>query len=94
MSKSLHSPSFAYGLLAAALIACVIGAVGNDVRDSPKYDASPALGGLGLQIVDHDTNSLYNYKRDKTDDAVTYKLVETIDLSLTGEMEIPVESKE
>lgn len=94
MSKSLQSPSFAYGLLASALIACFIGAAGNDVRDSPQYDVTPAMGGLGLQMVDHDTNSLYNYKRGKSDDAVSYKLVEIIDLSQAGEAEISVESKE
>lgn len=92
MSKSLHFPSFAYGLLASALMACFVGAAANDVRNSPKYDAAPTGGGLGLQIVNHDTNSLYNYKRDKKDDAVTYKLIEKIDLSLAGRNEIPAET--
>jgi len=91
MLNTFRSTSFAYGVLAAVLLACVIGAAGNNGDRSPKYDAAPAMGGLGLQIINHDTNSLYNYRRDKDGDAVVYKLVEKIDLSMAGNAEIPAE---
>jgi hypothetical protein len=89
MSKLLHVPSVGFGLLLAAVLACVIGAAASNHRSGPRYDASSLMGGLGLKIVDHETNTLYHYQRDVQDDAVTYKLYETLDLSMTGKAEIP-----
>ena len=91
MSKSFQASSFAYGVLAAVCFVCAVGAANNDGPDRPKYDAAPAMGGLGLQIVNHDTHSLYNYRRHKKDDVVTYRLIEKLDLSLAGRAEIPAE---
>ena len=94
MCRSLRASSFACGVLAAVCFGCAIGAAKNDGPVAPKYDAIPIMGGLGLQIVDHETNSLYNYSRGKKDDVVRYKLVEKIDLSLAGNAEIPVDAVE
>ena len=91
MFKSLHPSSFAYGVLTVVVLVCAIGAAKNDGPNGPKYDAAPAMGGLGLQIVNHDTNSLYNYKREKENDVVTYRLIEKIDLTLAGKAEISAE---
>ena len=88
MSRGLHAPSFAYGVFAAVVLGCVIGAATNDGSSRPRYDATSAMGGIVLQIVDHDTNLLYTYKRDEKDDNATYKLVEKVDLSLAGNAEI------
>lgn len=80
--------SFAAGLIVAAILACSIGAVADNGKQAHRYDASNLMGGLGLQIVDHQTNTLYNDKRDKRDDSATYKLMESVDLSQAGKKEI------
>ena len=90
MAKTIDKASFAYGIVCSALLVCAIGAAENDVQREHRYDAAPALGGLGLSIVDHDSNTLHFYKRHKQDDAAVYELVETIDLALTGEAVLPV----
>ena len=90
MAKTIHKASFAYGAACAALLACATGAARNDGQRGHKYDAAIALGGLGLSIVDHDSNALHFYKRDKQGDAAAYELVETIDLSQTGRAIISV----
>ena len=92
MLKSLHLPSFAFGLLVAIILACGIGAAANDPGRGHRYDAAPAMGGLGLWIVDHESNVLYNYRRDKYDGGVKYDLIETLDLSLAGGSEIPAKT--
>ena len=92
MPKSLHMPSFGCGLLAATILACVIGAAENDRRGGPKYNAAPWMGGLVLQIVDHESDLLYNYRRVKRDGGITYDLIETVDLLLAGNAEIPAKS--
>ena len=93
MPTSIHKRSFLYGSICAVLLASLIGAARNVGDGGPEYDAIP-VGGLGLQIVSHGTNTLYNYKREVDGDVVTYKLMETLDLSVTGRAEIVAKKAE
>jgi hypothetical protein len=90
MSKPFNPFSFAYGVLAVVILVCVVGAAKNTSIDGPRYDAGPSMtmDGIGIQIVDHDTNTLYIYERKKKSDVASYKLIEKIDLSLAGKAEI------
>ena len=88
MPVAFHKRSFLYGILCALLLAALLGAARENLdQRSPQYDATP-VGGSGLQIVSHGTNTLYNYKRELDDDVVKYRLVESIDLSVAGRAEI------
>ena len=87
MPSSFHKLSFAYGIICALVFASLVGAARNVDRGGPEYDAVP-VGGRGLQIVSHGTNTLHNYKREVDGEVVKYKLVETVDLSVTGRAEI------
>ena len=94
MDTTIHKASFAYGVVCTALLACAVGAAKSEKQREHKYDVAPALAGLGLFIVDHDLNALHVYKRDKQGQGLAYELIETIDLSLTGQTRIPVENVE
>ena len=91
MPKRFHLVSFAFGVLVVAILACAIGAARSVPADAKKYDAAPSItmNGIGIQIVDHDANTLFIYERSrKPDDVVSYKLIETIDLTQAGKVEI------
>ena len=96
MFKPFHPASFAFGVLAVGILVCAIGAAKNAPTEGLKYDAAPSLtmDGIGIQIVDHDTNTLYIYERKEKDDVASYILTEKIDLSLAGKAEIPADVAE
>ena len=52
MRQTFNRSSFVYGVIAATILACFVGAAANNSVQGPKYDASSVMGGLGLQIVD------------------------------------------
>ena len=88
MFKKIDRFSFGVGLIVPVFVACAIGATANLKESTRRYEASPVLSGTGIQIVDHQTNMLYNYRRDRERAAATYWLYETVDLSQTGKNEI------
>ena len=90
MFQKLDPFSFGIGLLVMFLLVFSLGAAVNNT-DDPRYSTSPVMGGIGLQIVDHNANRLYHYKREKEKDGASYVLYETIDLSLTGKKRIPAQ---
>jgi len=94
MFKQFHPASFAFGVLAVGALACAIGAAKNAPTKGLKYDAAPSLtmDGIGIQIVNHDTNTLYIYERKEKDDVASYVLTEKVDLSLAGNAEIPADA--
>ena len=94
MGKTIHKASFAYGIGFAALLACGFGAAKNEEIRGHKYDVAPAFAGMGLYIVDHDLDRLSVYKREKQGAGLAYELIETIDLSLTGQTSIPVDKND
>ena len=93
MTTPIHKLSFAYGIVSTLLLVSLFGAARSVQLGVPQYDAFP-VGGRGLQIVAHGTNTLYNYKREQDGDVAKYKLVEIVDLSVAGRAELRVEKVE
>ncbi len=87
--------SFVLGAVIATTLACAIGAASH--FDEPvvrRFDVTPVIGGMGPQIVDHQRNTVYNYKREKRELGAAYNLYETIDLAQVGKKRIVAETTE
>ena len=65
-------------------MALSIGAAQRQLNPPHRYDADVIFGGLGLKIVDHQSNMVYLYGDDKG----TYRLTRSFNLTGTGHLQI------
>ncbi len=80
---------FLAGFGVACMLALSVGAAQRQAPHPNRYDANVIFGGVGLQVVDHRTNTFYVYGFGT--EKGSYMLSRKVDLNHTGQLELKFE---